>query len=93
MKRGKFQDEISRDLKHTGAGIVSMANSGPNTNGSQFFVTLAPTPWLDGKHTIIGRISDGMSVIQRMGSVPTGQQDRPLSEIKIFRTALFSKDQ
>jgi peptidyl-prolyl cis-trans isomerase-like 1 len=72
---GKFEDEITRDLKHTGAGVVSMANSGPNTNGSQFFVTLAPTPWLDGKHTIFGRISTGMQVIQRMGSVPTNAND------------------
>jgi peptidyl-prolyl cis-trans isomerase-like 1 len=97
---GKFEDEITRDLKHTGAGILSMANSGPNTNGSQFFLTLAPTPWLDGelhitlpgpesdlnigtalflctgKHTIFGRVSEGMQVIQRMGSVPTNANDK-----------------
>jgi peptidyl-prolyl cis-trans isomerase-like 1 len=84
--RGKFEDEISKDLKHVGAGIVSMANAGPNSNGSQFFITLAPTPWLDGKHTIFGRISSGMSVIQRIGSVPTnGNQDRPLSDVRINR--------
>ncbi|KAH7472178.1 heme binding [Phytophthora ramorum] len=81
----KFDDEINKELKHTGAGVLSMANSGPNTNGSQFFITLAPTPWLDGKHTVFGRISSGMKVIQRMGMVPTGANDRPREEIHIKR--------
>ncbi|CCI50480.1 hypothetical protein ABG067_007370 [Albugo candida] len=82
---GHFDDEIDSSLKHTGAGIVSMANAGKNTNGSQFFVTLAPTPWLDGKHTIFGRISDGMQVIQRMGLVPTGPNDCPREAIRIIK--------
>ena len=56
---GKFDDEITRELKHVGAGILSMANSGANSNGSQFFITLAPCPWLDGKHTIFGRVLNG----------------------------------
>ncbi|KAK7204518.1 cyclophilin-like domain-containing protein [Myxozyma melibiosi] len=81
----KFEDEIHHELKHTGAGILSMANSGPNTNGSQFFITLAPTDWLDGKHTIFGRVSEGMKVIQRMGLVRTGAADRPIEDVKIIR--------
>ena len=82
---GKFEDEISRNLKHTGAGILSMANSGPNTNGSQFFITLKSTPWLDGKHTIFGRIYSGMGVVQRMGMVATEKDDKPKHPITIFK--------
>lgn len=79
----KFEDEISTSLRHTGAGILSMANSGPNTNGSQFFITLAPTPWLDGKHTIFGRVKSGMRIVQRMGLVRTDKEDRPVEEVRI----------
>jgi peptidyl-prolyl cis-trans isomerase-like 1 len=81
---GMFEDEISPHLKHTGAGVCSMANSdAPNTNGSQFFVTLKPTPFLDGHHTIFGRIYSGMAVIQRMGLVATDADDRPVNPITI----------
>lgn len=62
-----------------------MANSGPNTNGSQFFVTLAPTQWLDNKHTIFGRIASGMTVINRIGMVDTDSSDRPTEDIKIVK--------
>lgn len=86
---GKFPDEITKNLKHTGAGVVSMANSGPNTNGSQFFVTLKSTPFLDGKHTILGRIYSGMTVIQRMGMVATDGEDRPKSTITIHQATPF----
>uniref|UniRef100_A0A7S1Y7R9 Peptidyl-prolyl cis-trans isomerase n=1 Tax=Grammatophora oceanica TaxID=210454 RepID=A0A7S1Y7R9_9STRA len=86
---GKFEDEITRNLKHTGAGIVSMANAGPNTNGSQFFITLKSTPFLDNKHTIFGRIYSGMGIVQRMGLVVTDEDDRPKSPITIHRARAF----
>jgi len=65
-----------------------MANSGPDSNGSQFFVTLAPTPWLDGKHTIFGRVQDGMKIVRRLGLVETDRNDRPKQEIRILRSAV-----
>ncbi|KAI9656659.1 MAG: heme binding [Alyxoria varia] len=84
---GSFADELNDSLRHTGAGIVSMANSGPNTNGSQFFITLAPTPWLDGKHTIFGRVRSGLRVVQRMGLVKTDKDDRPVDGVKILKAS------
>lgn len=89
----KFEDEIRSDLKHTGAGVLSMANSGPNTNGSQFFITLAPTPWLDGNHTIFGRVKSGMRIVQRMGLVKTGAEDRPEEEVKILSARVVEGDE
>ncbi|KAN0043051.1 hypothetical protein ACTA71_010686 [Dictyostelium dimigraforme] len=80
----RFEDEITKELKHTGAGILSMANSGVNSNGSQFFITFGPTPWLDGKHTIFGRVKSGMKVVQKMNAMQTNN-DRPIDEIRIIK--------
>lgn len=80
---GTFEDEITRNLKHTGAGVVAMANSGPNTNTSQFYIALKPLPHLDGKHTIFGRIHSGMAVVQRISMVNTDADDRPRDPITI----------
>ncbi len=88
----KFEDEINPSLKHTGAGVLSMANSGPNTNGSQFFITLAPTPWLDGKHTIFGRVKSGLRVVQRMGLVKTGAEDRPEEKVLVTQARVVEED-
>ncbi|GAA5941846.1 uncharacterized protein JCM15063_000797 [Sporobolomyces koalae] len=84
----RFEDEIHPELRFTGAGILAMANSGPNTNGSQFFITLAPTPHLDKKHTIFGRVLTGMNVVQRLGSVAVDSEDRPRESIKIMKSRI-----
>lgn len=73
----KIKDEFGEGLKHDDEGILSMANAGPNTGGSQFFITLAPTPWLNGHHAIFGKVVEGMDVVCLIGVVPTDFRDRP----------------
>ena len=79
----KFADEFGQGLRHDRPALLSMANAGPNTNGSQFFITLAATPWLDNKHAIFGEVTEGKDIIDRIGRIRTGAQDRPAKDIVI----------
>ncbi len=85
-------DEFHPDFKHDSMGVLSMANRGPNTGGSQFFITLAPTPHLDGRHAVFGMLIDGESVLRSIGSVRTDYRDRPLIEVMVKKVTIARRE-
>ena len=87
-----FEDEVSASVKFDKTGLLAMANAGPKTNGSQFFITTAATPWLNGKHTIFGEVIEGYDVVQKIESAPTTGQNRPLNPVKITKITIMQDE-
>ncbi len=84
----RFEDEVSPKDSFDKPGILAMANAGPNTNGSQFFITVKATPWLNGRHTIFGEVKSGQDVVEKIANAPRNEMDRPIQEIKLIKVTV-----
>jgi cyclophilin family peptidyl-prolyl cis-trans isomerase len=84
----QIKDEFHPELRHDSEGVLSMANAGPNTGGSQFFITLAPTDWLDDRHAVFGRVVEGIEVVREIGKKPTARGDRPLEDVVVEKVTV-----